>query len=203
MTAPNTPASHDGTPRCGIPTKQGGKPCRQPAGFGTPNPGAGPCKFHGGTLPRVIGAVKRTGLETSAAEQVRALGSAQPVTDPLGKYSELVGELWALKEWFRDEMSRLDSWTSRDDKGTEDVRAMVSGYERSLDRVAKSLVDMLRLGLDAQALQQARTRPTREAAEQFHRVLVRVVADLELTPEQRATVPDVLSAAIRGEGLIT
>lgn len=39
--------AHD-TPKCGAQTKKG-KQCGRPAGWGTPHPGAGRCKLHGGS----------------------------------------------------------------------------------------------------------------------------------------------------------
>jgi hypothetical protein len=38
---------------CAARTRNGG-PCKQPAGHGTPHPGKGPCKLHGGCMPNVV-----------------------------------------------------------------------------------------------------------------------------------------------------
>lgn len=43
-----TPKQSHEVAKCGAHAKQSGRPCRQPAGFGTNHLGTGRCKFHGG-----------------------------------------------------------------------------------------------------------------------------------------------------------
>ena len=75
-------------------------------------------------------------------------------------------------------------------------------YERALDRANKTLVDMLRLNLDAAAIGAAKARPTLEQAEVLIRVLERVFNGLSLTEGQRVQIPNAVGQALREEGLL-
>ena len=126
----------------------------------------------------------------------------EPVTDPLGAFADLVGEVWAFKELCREKLAELRTWGYEDLKGGQDIRPVVAVYERSLDRAGKQLVDMLKIGLTAEALGAARERPSRDQAEVFSRVLDHLVAGLDLTAEQRDRVPAALADALKREGLL-
>ena len=84
----------------------------------------------------------------------------------------------------------------------EQARALVTIYERAQERSQKTLGDMLKIGLTAEALGLARERPSREQAEALQRVLDRVFGDLWLTEEQKARIPRALTDALTAEGLI-
>lgn len=186
---------------CGRPTRQREGNCERPAGWGTDHPGDGPCKLHGGSLPVVRAKAKERILEAEVRGELTQRGWGQ-VTDPLGAFADLAGEILAFKELCREQINALSVWVGFDKDEMEYARALVVVYERALDRSAKTLVDMLRLGLDAQALRQAKERPTREQAEAFSRILDHLLADLALTDDQRARVPAALAAAISKEGLL-
>lgn len=125
------------------------------------------------------------------------------ITDPATVYADLAGEVWAWKEIARGCVAELESWSLTNKvTGSDDVRAVVQVYERSMDRAQRVLSDMLRIGLTAEHLRTARERPSREQAEIFQHVLDNLLGELALTPEQRAMVPRALSAALSGEGLL-
>jgi len=127
----------------------------------------------------------------------------QPITDPVPLFADLAGEIWEWKESARARVDELESWSVTNLlTGAEDVRAIVQVYEKALDRAHRTLVDMLRIGLTAEHLRQAKERPSREQAEIFQRVLDKLLGALMLTPEQRALIPQALSAALRDEGLV-
>ena len=75
-------------------------------------------------------------------------------------------------------------------------------YERALERAQRSLADMLRIGLTAEHLRQARERPTLDQAQAFQRVLDQLLGQLQLTDMQRALVPQALATALTQEGLL-
>lgn len=158
------------------------------------------CSTHGGRAPQVMAKAAERVLEARVAGEVAKRGW-EPVTDPLGAFADLIGEVWAFKELCREKLVDLHRWEYEDFKGGEDIKPLVAVYERALDRAGKQLLDMLRLGLDAQALRAAKERPSREQAEALQRVIDGLMAGLDLTPEQQAKVPSALSAAIRKEGL--
>lgn len=200
MTKPGAGVSRDRR-FCGRPTKQREGTCERPAGWGTDHPGDGPCKLHGGTLPGVRAASRERLLEAQIAGELQRMEFG-PITDPLGAYADLAGEVWAFKELCRQQINRLMTWVGFTKDEEEHARALVVIYERALDRASKQLHDMLRLGLDAQALRQAKERPSREQAEAFTRVLDRLLGDLGLSDDQRARVPEALAGALRAEGLL-
>ena len=57
-------------------------------------------------------------------------------------------------------------------------------------------------GLTAEALGQAKERPTVEQAAALHGVIQGLLDRLALTPEQQRAVPDALTAALQQEGLL-
>lgn len=159
------------------------------------------CWTHGGATGQAKAKAKERLLEAEVRGELTQRGWGQ-VTDPLGAFADLAGEILAFKELCREQINALSVWVGFDKDEMEYARALVVVYERALDRSAKTLVDMLRLGLDAQALKQAKERPTREQAEAFSRILDHLLADLALTDDQRARVPAALAAAISKEGLV-
>ena len=86
--------------------------------------------------------------------------------------------------------------------GVDEVSALVQIYERALERAQRALTDMLRIGLTAEHLRQARERPTLDQAKVFQRVLELLLEQLQLTDTQRALVPQALATALTQEGLL-
>lgn len=181
--------------RCRATNRQG-EPCER-----APIVGGDVCWTHGGATGQAKAKAKERLLEAEVRGELTQRGWGQ-VTDPLGAFADLAGEIIAFKELCREQINALSVWVGFDKDEMEYARALVVVYERALDRSAKTLVDMLRLGLDAQALRQAKERPTREQAEAFSRILDHLLADLALTDDQRARVPAALAEAISKEGLL-
>lgn len=192
-------------------TARTGKRCQK-----RPEPGQRVCRMHGGATPAAQAKAAERLLTARVASELAQRGW-DPITDPLTAYADLVGEVWAFKELCREQLNQLEQWdvalgpfvASPDEDGlsefratAEQVRALVSLYERALDRARGSLVDMMRLGLDAQALKQAKERPSREQAEAFQRVLEQLLSGLVLSADQRAAVPGLLQATLSKEGLL-
>lgn len=173
-------------PRCAA-KKTNGEPCTQ-----RPIRGGTVCATHGGRAPAVKAAAAVRLLQAKVGKEL-AQRSIEPVTDPLARYAELAGEVWAWLELCREQVNRLESWDYTDARLVQDAKAIVQVYERAIERAQKTLLDMLRLGLDAEALRQSRERPTRQQAETLVSVLQGVLDDLDLTAEQRARVPQVIA----------
>ena len=173
-----------------------GEQCRK-----APLAGQSVCRSHGGASPIGKEAGRHRLLEARVATQLQKLGW-DPVTDPVAAFADLAGEIWAFKELCREQVNKLDDWTSFNLQDEEFARAAVAVYERALDRANKTLVDMLRLNLDAAAIGAAKARPTLEQAEVLIRVLERVFNGLSLTDGQRAQTPNAVGQALRDEGLL-
>lgn len=180
---------------CGAKTRNDGR-CQL-----SPVVGQKRCRFHGGIYSGSLAVVERNNLQARINKSLQKLGW-EPVTDPATKIAELAGEVWAFKELCREQINELNRWDGVDDHNTEYVKALVVVYERSLDRTAKLLADMLRIGIDAAALGQAQTKPTRDQAQTLVTVIERTLASLNLTAEQKARVPEALISSLRGEGLV-
>lgn len=180
---------------CGATTRSGA-PCRQ-----APIRGAARCRMHGGAAPQVLDAAKERVLEARVRGELARM-EIEPIGDPGLAYATLAGEVWAWKELCRTQIAYLEHWDYTDAKAAQDIKPLIAVYERALDRAQKALADMLRIGLTAEALRQAKERPTVEQAAALHGVIQGLLDRLALTPEQQRAVPDALTAALQQEGLL-
>lgn len=188
-------------PTCGAKLKKEVGTCKMHAGWGTNHVGSGPCKLHGGSTPNVVKAHQRKLLEARVRGEL-ASREIFPVTDPTAAYADLAGEVWAFKELCREKIAELNSWDYTDMKGTTGLEPVIALYQDALSQVQKTLADMLRIGLSAEALQAAKERPSREQAEALSKVIQRLLDDLDLTVDQKMQVPTALANALRAEGLL-
>lgn len=105
------------------------------------------CRYHGAESRQA----KAKAAERNVDGEVQRLLHEQgwePVTDPLEALADLLGEVAATKAAFLDRVDELRGLTVEDSLGREDVRAVLAGYERALDRQGRLLVDAARLNLD-------------------------------------------------------
>jgi hypothetical protein len=75
------------------------------------------------------------------------LGNPTPIDHPLRELVKLAAEARAWQEILRERVAELSSISSFDSKGTEQERAVIALYERSLDRLARFLSELARLDL--------------------------------------------------------
>jgi hypothetical protein len=78
---------------------------------------------------------------------------AQPIHDPITQLSLLAGEIVALKDVLGDRVSELQAWSYQDEGQKEEVRVLVTLYERALVQCHRVLSDMARLDLDTRLVQ--------------------------------------------------
>jgi hypothetical protein len=156
--------------QCQAMSRQSGQRCRRLA-----NRGATVCQKHGGSAPQVkAAAAKRIALAEALAKEPRrhpweVLEEALHVSDVLMKEARIAVEDEQITPALVDKL--------------------VSALERA-HRLAK-------VNLDA-GIDQRRLRLAEAQATQMHAVFTRVLAQLGLTAEQRAQVPELLRAEIRG-----
>lgn len=67
MTAATRNHNRDSSRYCGGKKRQGEGTCTRPAGWGTPHPGTGRCKLHGGSLPGSVKGARRIQAEQAVA----------------------------------------------------------------------------------------------------------------------------------------
>jgi len=118
-----------------------------------------------------------------------------PVSDPLTALADLAGEVTAMKQYFLGRVNALreEELTSQTTLGAEQVHAILSAYERALDRCARVLTDMAKLNLDERLV-----RVNEAVARGLGRTLDHVLGDptLAITTAQRAGILRLLAAEL-------
>lgn len=100
--------------------------------------------MHGGKIPQVDVKVR----ETLAIRGMDALRDpVKPVTDPLGDLLSVAARATRLMEVLEEQTSALKAMRYTAGSG-EQTRAELLAYERSLDRCARILADIVKLGID-------------------------------------------------------
>lgn len=191
MTFGESGARHD-LALCGARKRQGVGHCGRPAGWGTGHPGTGHCKLHGGSTKNQTVAAERGRVEREARQLLAELGEAVPVTDPAGELQRVAGEVVAMKDAAARIVQGLSSMRYVGATGAEQLRAEVAVYERALDRAAKVLADMVKLGLEARQVRLVEAQGALVA-----QAIRAILVDLNLTPEQQARVPEVVPRHLR------
>lgn len=143
----------NGIPYCGARRTNGQGTCTRPAGWATPHPGIGACKWHAGCTPAGILAAQREG----ARQLVARLGhpvAADPADALLGLLEEAAGNVAALREavgalglpGMVTEQVTTPGVTHTYPFGL-DEHPLVRLYGQERDRLAKLASECLRLGI--------------------------------------------------------
>jgi len=185
-----------------------GGPCRL-----SPRRGMVVCRLHGGESPQALEGARRREVEERAREVLRrkwADGLEPTVTDPLGELARIAGEVVAFKDYLRDQVTELDGvltyWTDReypagDDvtrtEQTEQLRAVVTAYERSLDRAAKVLASIVKLDLAGRMLE-LRTAQAEQIVGAVRYGLAQVDMAAEVRRGAEAAIADALAGITAG-----
>lgn len=196
----------DDNPRCGA-KKRDGNACGAP-----PIKGGTRCVRHGGRAPQVQAAAARRLAKASAQDQmlkaVRTLGLPQDV-DP-GK--ALLDEIhWTAGHvaWLREKVQELQDeelvWgrTQTDNgigpQGPVDTTTEKAGpsvwyelYMKERDHLAKVCALALRAGIEERKVKLAESQGALVAD-----VIRRILAALNLTPDQQALVPEIVPQQLR------
>jgi hypothetical protein len=136
---PNAGDSLSEEARCTAHSKQTGERCRKRR-----RPGLTVCFYHGGKAPLADVKVR----ETLAIRGMDALRDpVRPVTDPLGDLLSVAARATRLMEVLEEQTSALKAMRYTAGAG-EQTRAELLAYERSLDRCARILADIVKLGID-------------------------------------------------------
>lgn len=164
---------------CGAKKRDGSGTCRRPAGWGTPHPGIGRCKLHGGSSPTHVRNANDQILDRRVREELAKLDVA-PVDDPLSVLSGLLGQAIAFKDAMARRVNELSEIRYEDTKGAEQLRSEVQLLERAYDRVEKFATSMARLNIDDRlaAISERRAKLVAEA-------LAAVLGELGLTYDQQ------------------
>jgi hypothetical protein len=154
--------------RCGAKLRGKDATCRKWA-----RKGGRRCQLHGGNTPRA----ERAATLRLAEHSIRASLAEQGVEiigDPVTTFQRIASEVVAFKDFAAAHVARLgERLTGYDEHDAEYLRAMVTLYERALDRAGKFLHDWIRLDLDARLV-----AVTEQQAQIVAQVITDVLRDL-------------------------
>lgn len=176
MDAAATNGNH-GPALCGRPKRQGDhSPCLKAAGWGTDHVGIGPCRNHGGMLPGVQKAARRSLAQAEFRQYLHEQGIPE-IDDPTQRLIELLGEADAFYAFMRDKLGSIDvdEWESADERGVLQATVYVELFERAQERLQKFLVDIQRLGLEERLV-----RLSERQADMVCTVIERVLGTLNM-----------------------
>lgn len=107
--------------------------------------------MHGGSSPQARAAAARRLAAQAAEADARALlahEGLEGVTDPVAALARLATEADAFRSALARRVNALQSVRYEDAKGAEQLRAEVGLYERALDRTARFVEALARLGYE-------------------------------------------------------
>lgn len=162
-----------------------GLPCRQLKAFGLER-----CARHSPsrTVSKKKHLARKTAEKSLAEVRVKALGN------PIDHLADLAAESLALKGHLADTVAQLkDRYRFTDDKGAEHLDARVALYERSMDRAAKFLGDLVKIGFEEKRLQLEERR-----ARVVRTFIIGVLTSLNLDPN----TPEVRNAIEQWAGVL-
>jgi hypothetical protein len=134
---------------CGGKKHQGEGTCTQPAGWGTPHPGVGRCKLHGGCAPSSVKAGELALVERDARLLFEKVApQVTPIENPLEAFAQVAGRVVAWMELMDALLDEVKAVGYQHEKAGEQVDARVQLYERALDRCAQVLAMYARLRID-------------------------------------------------------
>lgn len=173
----STRAGHEG--RCGGQLKQpredGRVTCDHPAGYDTPHPGFGRCKFHGGSTPSHVESARQEQAKAVAAKlgvPVRT-SAVEALQDALNRaYGDVLALSAKVQLLGEDELKQTDAsgrW--------EKPAVWVELYDRALRHYADIAARCVGLGIEAAAVSVVQAH-----GEQVIQLLKRVLEELGHDP---------------------
>lgn len=166
--------------------------CGLPAGYGTDHPGMGPCKHHFGNTARVV---RASALEEGKeiVQVLRGMGVAVDI-DPGEALRWEVNNTLGHIAWHR---AVIDKWELLNKDGT--FRPMSPEQAEFYERYQAERAHLVRAARMAIAgdVEGRAMRLAEEQAEKLHVALDGIFAALQLTPDQRALLDQVVPRAFR------
>lgn len=174
--------------KCGGKGKNG-KPCGLTAGHGTDHPGYGRCKFHTGSTPNGVKAAAKQEVDSIAARYAAAMGEGVE-SDPYEAILTTIRQTSA-------EVALFGSLAPSPERGPfvatmfgPQLHAAVAERQKA----QKRLVHFAKVAIDA-GVAQRQVDIAERLGKQLGMILQRIVAALDLTPQQMQRVPEL----VRGE----
>lgn len=170
---------HD-RPKCGAKKRQTEGLCERPAGWGTPHPGFGNCKLHGGSTRTQTVSAERQLVEAEARRLFEKVApEIVPVDNPLEAYRMFAGRVMAWLALMEQLLADVQSPRYRG-ATSEQIRGEVVLYERAMDRANAVLGTYAKLNIDERL-----TRISEQQADILVAVLRAGLQAAGVTPQQR------------------
>jgi hypothetical protein len=179
-------------------------PCRRPAGWGTPHPGIGRCKLHGGSTPTHVLSARRE----QARRAVATFGLPREV-DPHTALLEEVHRTAGHVAWLGEVVQGLERddlvWgvTEQVEKsagefpGTDTTYAAKPSVWLDLyQRERRHLVDVCKAAVAA-GIEERRVRLAEQQGALLASVIRGVLADLDLSADQQSRVAEIVPKHLR------
>jgi hypothetical protein len=166
-----------------------GGPCGAQPMIGTDPPR---CRSHLGRKAEVVRAEYAVARQAQAAYKLADKEIGDGLGDPLRELLRLSREVLTWKEICRDMVGGLQEVRYKSAGSGEQLRAEIALYERSMERAARLLADLVRLGIEERV---ARIDERQGAV--VADVIKAILADLTLSVEQQARVPEVVPRRMR------
>ena len=177
-------------PFCGAKLRRRVGTCGRDAGAGTDHKGVGRCSWHGGCSPS-----GRAAAIGQQAAQLLYKYDADPVTDTLGALQRLAGRALELERVIGEKVNDLSSLRYETETGGEQLRAEVAVLERAMDRAARLLVDIAKLGIEERL-----AKVTEAQAELAQKAFGFTLSEMGFTAEQRKDAQVRLGRHLRAVG---
>ncbi|WP_286690023.1 MULTISPECIES: HGGxSTG domain-containing protein [unclassified Aeromicrobium] len=154
------------------------------------------CRMHGGSSPQARKAGERRLATRAAVAELNAVlahEGLKPIEDPYNEMALLASEARAFQAACAQRVNALNAIRyEASGAGTEQTRAEVALYERSMDRAGKFLDVLMRSGFE-----ERRVRVTEEQARQMALIIQEILGRLGLDARQAALVPVVAPEVLR------
>lgn len=203
MTVRPDPADN-GSRHCGGARRHGQGPCTRPAGWGTPHPGVGRCKLHGGSTPN-----HETAAVKAMAERAVATYGLPVDTNPVDALLDEVKWTAGHVAWLRQQVQTIEAealtWgktKTEDHQATEfpgintTEAAAVNVWLDLYQRERKHLVDVCKTAIAA-GIAERQVRLAERQGAMLAQVIKAILDDLGLTPEQSKRAPEIAARHLR------
>jgi hypothetical protein len=161
--------------------KKSGFRCLLAAGWGTPHPGIGRCKFHGGLAP--------SHLRHAAKHEMKRLLGFEMEMDPIDALMWCIRLTAGEVHWLSHQLAKVpeDKWITDTIMGPQ-LHMWANQRRQSIALLAK----YSKWAIDA-GINERRVRLAEMYGESLARVLQGILQDLELTPVQREIAPNIVA----------
>ncbi len=182
----------------------GNELCTRPAGWGTPHPGFGRCKLHGGNTPDHVA----NGQREMARQAVASFGLPRQV-GPRDALLEEVYRTAGAVDWLQRQVQALQSeeviWGRAEEvvkdsgefPGTDTTnRAAVHVWVQLWQQERAHLVRVSKEAISA-GIEERRVRLAEQQGAMLASVIKAILGDLDLSPDQQAKVATVVPFRLR------